>query len=186
MREPDGQRRDPDAAGIEHLQRVDEPLAFLADERLRRHAAILEDHFARVARAHPELVLLLAGLQPRRAALDDERRDAAPALRAIGDGDDDERPRDLAVRDELLGAVDDPLAARPLRGRTHRRGVRARPGLRQTPAAEGLAARQRQDVLPALRLVAEHRQMGQREAVVRRHRQRHTGQTRAISSMQMQ
>ena len=60
LREAHRQRRDADAAGVEHLQRLDEALALLAEQLRRRARGILEDDLARVARAHAELVLLLA------------------------------------------------------------------------------------------------------------------------------
>src|SRR6185295_152863 len=77
LREPDRERGDADAAGVEDLQRVDETLSLLADQLRRRQPAVLEHDFAGVARAHPELVLFLAGAHSRRAVLEDERRDAA-------------------------------------------------------------------------------------------------------------
>ena len=40
LREADRQRGDADAAGVEHLQRVDEPLPFLAEQVIGRHAAV--------------------------------------------------------------------------------------------------------------------------------------------------
>ena len=60
LRQADRQRRDADAAGVEHLHRVDEALSFLAEQLIERNAAVVEQHFARVAGAHAELVFLLA------------------------------------------------------------------------------------------------------------------------------
>ena len=76
LRQSDRERRDADAAGVEHLQRVDEALPFDSEQLRRRHAAVLEDDLARLAGPHAELVFLLAGAKPWRAALDDERGDA--------------------------------------------------------------------------------------------------------------
>src|SRR5262249_55577702 len=65
LRQADRQRRDADPSCVEDLQRVDEPLSLFAEQVGRRHAAILEDHLARLARPHPELVFLPARLEPR-------------------------------------------------------------------------------------------------------------------------
>src|SRR5438552_14497078 len=59
LRKADGERRNADAPRIEHLQRVDEPLPFLAEHLETWHAAVLEDHLARLARAHAQLVFFL-------------------------------------------------------------------------------------------------------------------------------
>jgi hypothetical protein len=71
---------------VEHLQGVDEPLPFGAEQLAGGHAAVLEDDLARLAGAHPELVFLLAGAEARRAVLDDEGRDAARPLALRRDG----------------------------------------------------------------------------------------------------
>ena len=91
--EADGQRGDADAAGVEHLQRLDEALALLADQLVGRDAAVLEQHLGGLAGPHAELVFLLAGAQARRAALDDERRDALGAAGLVGHRHHDQRCR---------------------------------------------------------------------------------------------
>ena len=63
---PTDERRDADAPGVEHLHGLDEPLPSSPMSCVGRHAAVLEQHLARVARPHAELVLLLAGAQARR------------------------------------------------------------------------------------------------------------------------
>jgi hypothetical protein len=68
LREPHSEGRDADTARVEDLPRVVEPLAFLAEQVLGRHAAVLKHHLARVARAHPELVFLLPGRHAGRSA----------------------------------------------------------------------------------------------------------------------
>src|SRR5262249_47943893 len=106
--ETNRQRGNADPSGVEHLQRVDEALT-LGTEQLRlRDAAVLEHDLARVAGAHPELVLLLACRHPFGAALDDEGGDPAMALVAIRDRNDHDSAADAAVRDEALRSVDDP------------------------------------------------------------------------------
>ena len=96
-------------------------------------------HLGGLARAHAELVFLLAGEQARRAALDDERGNAFAALGLVGHRHDDQRVGGGAVRDERLRAVQHPAVAVPDRGRAHRGGVAARAGLGQPPRRELLA-----------------------------------------------
>ena len=50
-----------------------------AEQVLGRNAAVLHDERARVGRAHPELVLLLADPDPGIVQLDDEGRDPVAA-----------------------------------------------------------------------------------------------------------
>jgi hypothetical protein len=52
---------DPDPAGVERLEKVDEPLADGAEDVLLGHNRVLEDELAGIARAPAHLVLLLAG-----------------------------------------------------------------------------------------------------------------------------
>src|ERR1039458_5340165 len=61
LRHAQRQRRNRDAAAIEHAHRIDETVAFLPQQILRRNHAIFKDHFRRVASPQPELVLFLAG-----------------------------------------------------------------------------------------------------------------------------
>ena len=140
LRQADRQRGDPDAAAVEHLQRVDEALPFLAEQLVGRHAAVVEDDFARVAGAHAELVLFLAGRHARRPVFDDEGRDAAMSLRPVGHGDDDHHAADPAVGDERLGAVDHPRLALARGRRPHAGGVAAGAGFGEPPRAPHLAA----------------------------------------------
>src|SRR5688572_29681835 len=109
--ESHGERGDADAAGIQHLERVDESLSLRAEQLAGGNAAILEDQFARLAGAHAELVLLLARPESRRPLLDDEGGDPTVALAAIGDRRHDHYVARPAVRDELLRPVDDPVGA---------------------------------------------------------------------------
>src|SRR5262245_41808577 len=64
LRQPDCQRGNADASGVEDLQRLNESLPFLADELLRRNPAVLKDHFGGLAGTHAELVFLLPCHQP--------------------------------------------------------------------------------------------------------------------------
>ena len=71
-------RRRCAAAPVEHLHRGLEALALAAADQVRGgHATVLEDHVAGVRAALAHLLVGLAERDARRAALDDERRDAA-------------------------------------------------------------------------------------------------------------
>ena len=76
LRHAQAERCDRNAPTVEDLQAVDEAFAFLAQQIFGGHAAIGENHFARVARAQAELVFLLAGTKAGSSLLDDERGDA--------------------------------------------------------------------------------------------------------------
>src|SRR5262249_15138002 len=120
--------------------------ALLAEEVLRGHAAVLEDELGRVRGAHAELVLLLAGAEALRPALDDEGGDALLALALVRHRHHHRGVRDAAVRDERLRAVQDPRAAVLDRGRLRATGVRAGAGLREAPAPDLLPLRERRQV----------------------------------------
>ena len=60
----------------------------------------------------PSLSSFLPGVMPGRALLDDERRDALAAGRAIGDRHHHHDVADAAVRDERLGSVEHPARRR--------------------------------------------------------------------------
>jgi hypothetical protein len=83
----------------------------------------------------PELVDLPAVRKARRAALDDERRDAAGALVGRRRREDDVDLRDRPLRDEHLRAVDHPVVAVTDGARPERSGVAAR-----SPAPSGTTA----------------------------------------------
>ena len=79
--DPDREGGDADPPLVEDPQRVDEAHALAPEQVLGGDPAVLEDELGGVRRAHPELVLLLAGAEAGRPALDDEGRDALLALR---------------------------------------------------------------------------------------------------------
>ena len=150
LREADAHRRDADAPDVEDVQELLEAVAARAEQVLLRHPAVLERQRPRVRRVPAHLAVRLALLVAGRAVLDDEVRDLAVA-RPRGD-------RDVAgelgarVGDELLGAVDDPLAAlerRPACARCRRpsppraRSARTRRacGPRRGPAGSAPSAR---------------------------------------------
>ena len=109
-----------------------------------RHAAVLEDELGRVRRAHAELVLLLSRAEARRPPLDHEGGDALLARGAIGHRHDHRGVGDAAVGDEVLRAVQDPVApvAAPRSCACRRRPSpsRARSGPSSPPSRRGRAA----------------------------------------------
>src|SRR5581483_7006806 len=77
LREADHLRANPDAPLVERFDRDLVAFADFAKDVRPRHAALLEQQFARAARADAELVLLLADGEAGGAALHEERGDAA-------------------------------------------------------------------------------------------------------------
>jgi hypothetical protein len=102
------ERGDRDAAVVERGEELGEPAAALAEQVLLRDAAVLERQGMGVGGVPAELVVRRLDCEALDAGRDDDRGDLVVAgLR----GDRDERgDRGAGVRDELLGAVDDPLA----------------------------------------------------------------------------
>ena len=144
-------------------------------------------HLGRLAGAHAELVFLLAGDEARRAALDDERRDALVALARVGDGHHDHRVARRAVRDEGLAAVQHPAVAVAHGGRAHRRRVAARARLGQPPGRQLLAARERrEEPLASGRRLPNSEMCAAPRPLCAATDSDTLGSTRASSSMQMQ
>src|SRR5262249_8219433 len=141
-----GERGDADPPAVEDAEGVHEAATLLAEEGLRGHAAVLEDELGGVGRAYAELVLLLARAEALRPALDDEGGDALLALALVRHGHHHRGVGDAAVRDEGLRAVQDPRAAVPDRRGLRAPGVRARARLREAPAPDLLALRERRQV----------------------------------------
>ena len=109
------------------------------EQVLLGHAAVGERERARVGGVPAHLAVRLALLVAGRAVRDDAgwRSRSSPVCRA-GDGRDRDDAGDVGagVGDELLGAVDHPLAVLQARARAHVAGVRARLGLGQAEGAE--------------------------------------------------
>ena len=131
--EPDRHRGHGDPAALQHLLRVLEAAVALAQEVRLRDAHALEDELGRVGGVKPELLVALAGPEPRHPPLEDERRHAAAARGRVGLGHDDRRPGDAPVRDERLRAVEHEGVVRLHRAGPHRRRVRARSRARSGP-----------------------------------------------------
>ena len=64
LSQSDGECRDTNATGVEHLERVDKALPFDSKHLRDGHSALLEDDLARLAGPHAELVFLLPGAKP--------------------------------------------------------------------------------------------------------------------------
>src|SRR5437868_10247650 len=103
---------------------------------------VLEHQLARVARAQRELPFLVAGLEALAVRGHDEAANRPLTLVAVGLGPHD---RDLcggSVRDPHLAAIEEPGTVRLfLRHRDHAGRIRAKVRLRETEAANDLAAR---------------------------------------------
>ena len=147
LRKADRERGDADAAGVEHLQGIDEPLPLLAQQVVGGHAAVVEDDLARVAGAHARACLpcgpaIMPGVP--RSMMNAEMPFGAAA--AVGDGHRDHHVPDAAVRDEGLRAVQHPAVAVAHGGGP--RGGRVAAGARfgQPPRADLLAPRERHEV----------------------------------------
>ena len=117
------------------------------------HADVLEDDLRGVGGADAELVLLLSDADPRRLAIYHEPHDALVLEFLVCRGENRVIVGDTAVRDELLGAVEDVRIAVKLCRHGERRGVRSRARLGE---AEGPQAALVQDVeeTPLLVVVA--------------------------------
>ena len=63
--DPERKGGDPDAAGVQRLEEVDEALPRRPQQVLLGHHGVLEDQLAGVARPPAHLVFLLAGADPR-------------------------------------------------------------------------------------------------------------------------
>jgi len=64
LRHPQRQRRDRNPSPIQDFQAAGEAFAFRPEQIFLRHAAIVENYFRGVARAHPQLVFFLPGRNP--------------------------------------------------------------------------------------------------------------------------
>ena len=173
LREPDAHRRDPDAADVEDVQELLEALAARAEQAVLRHAAVGEGQRPRVRRVPAHLAVRLALLVARRPVRHDQVGDLVVAG-ARRDADD---AGDVGARvgDELLGAVDHPVAVVAARAGADVAGVRARLGLGQPEGAELAPRGQVRHPLLLLLLGAEQVDRLRPERGVRAHRDRDGG-----------
>ncbi len=126
------------------------PLADLPEHVFHRDLRVLEDQRGRRGAADSELLLLGAGLHPLEGALDQERGEMLP----VDLGEDRVEVGEAAVRDELLGAVQEIML--PVRGedggRLRPEGVAAGVGFREAVGGQPLAGDDLPEVLLLLLL----------------------------------
>src|SRR5215213_317021 len=152
--EPEPLRRDARPRAVEDAHRDPEPFALLAEQRVARDPAVLEDELARGRARNAHLRLQASDLEAASLGLDDERGDPGVARLRIGLGEDRVEVRNRGVRDEPLRAVEDVAVAVAARRRPHRSRVGARAGLRQRVRAQPLPRREPRQVALLLLLAA--------------------------------
>ncbi len=126
------------------LHQLDETLAFLVAEQVRRrHADFVEEQFRRIGRMLADLVEVAPAAEAAfaldRVCLYTDDRDALGALGRVGLGADEDEVGGLAVRDEGLRAIDDIFVAVTLRRRLDVLQVRARARLGHRDRGDDLA-----------------------------------------------
>ena len=127
-------------------------LADLAEQVLRRHVHVLEDHRRRRRAVQAHLVFFLAAGDAAERALDDERGE----LLAVHFREDDEHVGEAAVGDPHLLAVQHEAAVGlPCGARLRAQRVRAGTGFAQRVGADQLTRQQPGQVLLLLDLGAE-------------------------------
>src|SRR5581483_3504168 len=92
-RQPDHLRPDRDPPLVQRLDRVLVPLSDLSHHVLARNPAVVQYQLARRRRPQPELVLLLPHLEPRKLALDQDRRHALVSRLGVGVREQQEEAR---------------------------------------------------------------------------------------------
>src|SRR5207237_10439285 len=102
LRDAECERGNRDAPAVEYLHRLDEAETFGAEPIVVGDEAVFKDHARGLRRAQAQLVLFLAGLEPRRALLEDESGDALRAHGTVGRGHRDADVAVDGVRDEVL------------------------------------------------------------------------------------
>ena len=148
-------RSDTDTAAVQGLHSDLEALAFLAQQVLLGHDAILKDQVAGGAAADTHLLLVLTGGETGEALLNDEGGDAVVALGLVGHGEHHESIGHVAVGDEALAAIEDIVAVLVLdSGGLLAGSVGTGVGLGQTERTDLAAAQQVGQVLPLLLLGA--------------------------------
>ena len=150
--------RESDRAGgdrvpplVDRAHRDQEPLALLADPVLERHDDVVEVDQPGVAGMDAELAVDRPGRQAGHPALQEECGDAAPTLRPIGRGEDQEVIGDVGEADPQLLPVQ-PIGLAVAAGRRREvRGIRADAGLGEPERRDLVATRLRDQ--PALLLL---------------------------------
>src|SRR5216110_3732994 len=104
---------DPDAPGVQRLDRHFVSHAHLTHHARCRDLAALEDQLARARGADAELILFLADAESPEASIHREGGDPFVALGEVAVREHDEQPGLRAVRDPQLASLEDPAAPAP-------------------------------------------------------------------------
>ena len=142
---------------------------FLAAQQIvGRHADVVEEQLRRVLRLHADLLEIAAALETLARGFDGDQRRALRPQFGIGLGDHDDEVGELAVRNEGLGAVDDPVVAVHHRRGLDRLQVRACPRFGHGDGRHQFARAGLGDPLLLLLLGAVVEQIGNHDVVVQR------------------
>src|SRR5215831_4081217 len=147
---PDTRCRYGQPARPKPLAQQVKPVSFGAEQRGAGDPAIGERQLAMVVATMGYGRCASADRESRGAVVDKEsryRRALAPrSLLGAGHGEQHNEVGDVGIADEVLGAVDDPVAAGPPGPGLHRTDVRAGPGLGHRQAVVPLAPDRRQQI----------------------------------------
>ena len=127
---------DADASALQVGQRNGEPLAARTQQVIFGNGAVFKQDGASVRGADTEFVLGRLNIESLGTGRHDERRQSFLSQFRIGDCEYDGHLRTLAVGDELLGPIQDPLAASELCAGLEVVGLRTRLGFGQAKAAD--------------------------------------------------
>src|SRR5579862_3437151 len=93
------------ASGVERLHGCSEALALLANDILRRHVRVVEDHLARQGPMEAHFLVDLSNTNPILSGVDGECRDALRSLFPLGYCEHAQHVSDGTVRDPHLRSV---------------------------------------------------------------------------------
>src|SRR5215469_5990302 len=147
---PHAGSRHGEPARPEPLAQQVKPVSLGAEQGGAGDPAVGERQLAMVVATMGYRRCAAADRETRGAVVDQEsryRRALAPrSLLGAGHGKQHNEVGDVGIADEVFGAVDDPVTARPPGPGLHRTDVRAGPGLRHRQAVDALAADRRQQI----------------------------------------
>ena len=146
----------PQPSGIQRGQRVAEALPLLADKPVGGYAAVLKDQLGDLGAVDAALVFHVGNGDARSGLqVHQESAEALGPLGGVGIGDEHTVVGHSAVGDKVLGAVDNELVPVPEGGGLGGAGIRARVGLRQGKAANGVPLEQPGHTVELLLLAAK-------------------------------
>ena len=152
---------------VERLHRRGEADALAAaEQRRRRHPAVLEDHVGGMGAAEAHLLVGLGHGEAGRAGFDQEGRDAGDAgFLGRGAREHGEQAGMRRVGGEALGAVDDVVVAVAHGARGERGGVRSRVRLGEAEGGQHLALGDARQIVLALLFGAVDRDAERADAI---------------------